>query len=58
MRNAWNRSGLGGSEAFAYGGVAAAIAFIFALTFGVLDAPTGGGHARPDTSTLVAESSP
>jgi hypothetical protein len=58
MRNAWNVKSLGVAGTLTYGAAAAAIAFIFALTFGVLEGPNDAGSPALGASTLVAESSP
>lgn len=55
MRKTLQQKGLGIADLIAYGGTAAAVAFIFALTFGTLD---GRDSGRREMTTLVAESSP
>lgn len=57
MRKTLQRKGLRGEDLLAYGGVTAAIVFIFALTFGAMDG-YNTGQSDAATSTLVAESSP
>lgn len=58
MRKTWQAKGLGAADMLAYGGAAAAVAFIFALTFGALDGSALSSRTATGSSTLVAESSP
>ncbi|WP_161992857.1 hypothetical protein [Aureimonas leprariae] len=57
MRKTWREKGLVGADVVAYASAAAAIAFIFALTFGTMG-DLNFSYPDAGSSALVAESSP